>query len=67
MVDKRKRAESGGSLTQFLINHAIKKNSAKTNTHIRIGNRADIYGGKYHIKDGEEYDEFIRLYHAAVM
>jgi D5 N terminal like/Primase C terminal 2 (PriCT-2) len=66
MVDKRKRAESGGSLTQFLINHAIKKNSAKTSTHIRIGNRADIYSGKYHIQDGEEYDEFIRLYHAAI-
>lgn len=54
------------SLTNFLIQHSIKKDEkgdAKPVTNTRIGDKtANIYGGSYHIPE-EEYETFLKLYY----
>jgi P4 family phage/plasmid primase-like protien len=68
-MNKRNRlqTEGYGELMAFLNGHTITQNQVGVKpTHIRIGNRADIYGGKYFIPE-EEYNHFISLYHNAVI
>ena len=53
------------SFENFLSSHSVKKDSGLQMTNTRIGDKASIYGGCYHIPE-EKYNEFLTLYHKNV-
>ena len=54
------------SYESFLSTHSVKKDSGLEMTNTRIGDKASIYGGCYHIPE-EKYKEFLTLYHKNVI